>query len=196
MKTNTLLKTGFLLAILVIIMFLIHTIFFINSQYYLTSIIINGFILPAIFVAVIIFHLLQIKKENQSLSFRKAFKNSYLPQLLGGIISISFIFIYFNYVDIESRNIFNYQRADLNYQNAKKEIESPENQGFKNMTKEQSKIQGEKLLTSLKEIRDKNTINFFSFKENLFIAFLFATNVFYIIISLFLSLFLRTNTSN
>ncbi len=194
-RKNSILRVAIFLSTLVILMFLIHTIFFINHNYYLASVIINGFALPAIFVTIIIFHLLQIKKQTKSLSFKEAFKNSYLPQLLAGIISISFIFTYFNYIDTDSRNVFNYQRANLNYQNAKKEIESQDSQGFKNMTKEQSKIQAEKVLSSLKEIRDKNSINFFSFKENFFIAFLFAVNVFYIIISLFLSLFLRTNTS-
>lgn len=197
MKSNSYVINGVILGIIVIVLFLIHTIFFLDFYYVKLAIIINSFLLPAIFAAYCILYLFGLKKRhNNILSFRTAFKQAYLTQVIAGIISISFIFIYFNYIDTESRDVFNYQRADINYQNAKKDIEASGDQGFKNLTKEQSKVQAEKTLSTLKEIRDNKTVNFFSFQDSFFIGFIFSVNFFYIIISLFLSLFLRNNTLN
>lgn len=164
-----------------------------NENYFKTNLIVACFGVPAVISTFLIIYLSQLKSSVRELSFFIAFKNSYLIQLISGILSIGFIYLFMNYIDVSARDVFNYQRADLNYKNAKTEIENA-GADFKNLNAEQGKKQAELTLKSLKSIRDNNTINFFSFSETFFVAFIFVISIFYLLLSAILSLFLRNKS--
>lgn len=188
-------KLGVGLALIIILMFLIVSIFFCNQHYFKTSLLINGFVLPALFTFSVLWALLQLKKQNNGqLSFKKAFTFSYINQLIGGFLSLGFILVYMNFISPETKDIFNYQYLNENYQKFKEEALNSDTLQFEGLSQEESQVRAAKILDYLKQTRDELSKDFFSFSESQIWGVIFGMNMFYLLNSLFLSLFLKTNT--
>lgn len=102
MNTNkSSIRFGLILAFLTIAIFL--TLYFLFStqgtisevQYFNYSALINCFLLPAIYAIGGFYNSYSFAKI-QPLSFGQAWKLTFLPMFIGGLISLGFIFIFFN----------------------------------------------------------------------------------------------------
>lgn len=193
MNLQTITIKGIFLGTILILLFFLVYFFGFNENYFKYNLIVICFIIPVIIMVFLLYELIQLKKTfKEKLSFFTYFKYTYLIQVISNILSIGFIYIFMNTIDIEARNIFNYQRADINYKNARIQIE--EGVDFPNLNEEQNIKQSKLTLNSLKSIRDHNSVNFFSFTETLFVAFVFGVNIYCIFLSLSLSLFIRNQS--
>lgn len=183
MNLKNIILKGFLLGVIFICIFFLMYYFKFSKNYFKYNLIVVCFLLPILNVIFLVYHLIKIKCISVKLFFFDYIKFTYLVQLFSLIISIGFIYIFMNFFDIKTKNIFNYQRADLNYQNAKIEFSKDDETSIYD-------IRGKKLiLNNLKLIRDKNLVNFFSFNEKFFILFIIGLNIYCLFLSLCLSLF-------
>lgn len=192
MNLRKIILKGLLLGIILILLFFLIYFFGFNENYFKYNLVVSCFLVPIIILVFLIYELIYLQKiifQNE-ITFFTYFKITYLIQLISGICSISFIYLFMNFIDPKSRDVFNYQRANINYQNAKIEI-LYQNISFRHLNKKQSKKQAKLILNTLKLIRDKNSMNFFSLRDNLFIIFIFSCSIYYMFLSLSLSLFFR-----
>lgn len=182
---NIIVKGVFLGVIFIFIFFLLYCFRF-STNYFKYNLIIVCFFIPILNVIFLVYELIKIKSIYFKLFFFDYIKFTYLVQLFSTIISIGFVYIFMNFFDINTKNIFNYQRAYLNYQNAKIEF-----------TKQKDKLNNiayninerKIILNNLKIIRDRNLVNFFSLNDKLFIFFIISVNIYSLFLSLCLSLF-------
>lgn len=96
-------KLGAFLFLVTVGLFL--TLFFIFStqgsiseaDYFNYSSLINCFVLPALYAGVAFYSVFKSAKL-QPLTFGQGFRRAFVPQFIGGILSLAFIFIFFNTV--------------------------------------------------------------------------------------------------
>lgn len=184
MNLKNIILKGFFLGVIFICIFLLLYYFKNSKNYFRCNFIVVCFILPILNVLFLVYYLISIQHISFKLLFFDYVKITYLMQLIAAIVSVGFVYIFMNFIDIKTKNIFNYQRSDIVYQNAKIEFNKEKHNIFNTNLKKQIII-----LDNLKVIRDKKLIDFFSFNEKLFIFFIFFINVYFLLLSLFLSLF-------
>lgn len=95
------LRLGFLLFLITIGLFLaLYFIFSTNgtiseADYFNYSSLINCFALPALYAGIGFYSVYSAAKL-EPLSFGQGFRHAFIPQFIGGILSLAFIFIFFN----------------------------------------------------------------------------------------------------
>ena len=113
------LKTGLLLSGCTLILFFLVQYFLktdrffqlYDFQYYRTALVINSFVLTLLYSLVrfrMLFFINQTKKVNWLINFRYSF----MARFIGGLSSISVMFIYLNYIDPKAIAIFTNQQLD------------------------------------------------------------------------------------
>lgn len=191
------LKFGLIAFVISMLAFFIVYTFFFNQSYYITSIRANAFVMPFVFALAGFFAAFIRKKEIGILSFQEGFKQSFLSMFIGGILSLGFVFVFFNYVDTDAKEVFIHQGIDTYLNGAKSEYASA-----KKINKETKKIgsQEDKMLDEqIKIIEERmnsdeiRKTNYFSFRN--VSVFLSVLSVFYLLLSLFFAGFLK-NTPN
>lgn len=161
-------KKGIILALLTITLFLAVYFFGFNDNYFLTTVKVNAFILPTLYLGFIVFHIVKMGKNG--IYFKDVFQFSIGTLVISGTLSLVFIFMFLNFIDEEAKNVLLQQHLDIKYKNA--------------MVVEDAK-QREMLLKTVKN----NAVNFFSLKW--FFYFLSGLYFCYLIISLFLAKMLK-----
>ncbi len=153
----------------------------------------NAYALPPIFVLLTLMGLLQLKKKQKGwLKFKQSFRYCYLNQLIGGTASMIFILLYMNVVSTETRDIFNYQLWDTWYTHAQEELMGEDAVALPNVSQEDSNTSAKGILSEIKNRRDNLSENVFSLSNSTFWGFFLSMNMFYILNSVFLSLFFKT----
>lgn len=183
MSLKNIILKGFILGVIFIMIFFLIYCFKFSKSYFRYNLITFCFLLPILNVIFLVYELIKIKCVSVKLFFFDYIKFTYLVQLFSLIISIGFVYIFMNFFDIKTKNIFNYQRADTNYKNA--QIEFCQQEKINSYYTKENKI----ILNTLKSIRDKNLVDFFSFNEKFFLYFIIGVNFYCLFLSLFLSLF-------
>ena len=100
---RTTLRLGVFLCLATIVLFLL--LFFVFStngniteaDYFNYSSLVNCFVMPPLYAG-IGFYSAYSNAKIQALSFSQGFRHAFLPQFIGGLLSLSFIFIFFNTV--------------------------------------------------------------------------------------------------
>lgn len=186
-------KLGLVLATVVIIMFLVVSLFFLNTNYYKTSLFLNAYVLPPVFVILTLMALLYYKKQKGYLRFKDGFTFCYLNQLIGGALSLTFILVYMNVISQETRDIFNFQFYNTQYEEALNELEISDLSEFQ--PKDDEEKDQKALLENIKHLRDikDNIFSFFNNGNHILLMLVFGMNLFYIINSVFLSMFFKTS---
>ncbi|WP_417429981.1 DUF4199 domain-containing protein [Halpernia sp.] len=113
MKQNSVVK-GLILFILTMIIFFVVYYFYNGLHYFETTMMMNSFALPVLYALVAFFSVRQIWKKEHTISFKVAFKNSFLPMFIGSILSLFAIFSFLNFVDPAAKDILNYQFTQTN----------------------------------------------------------------------------------
>lgn len=181
---------GFVLFILIFLVFLGVNIFFRNVNYYKTSVVLSAFFVPFISAVMAFISVKNQSKLRKKLSFKQAFSSAFVPVFFGGVFSLFSIFLYINYVDKDTRQLLNYQYIESNkealeeeYQKAKTMLK-PNTSEYQEM---QKKYKEGKIRIAEKE---KKNENMFSFKY--FFYVFSGYSVFYILLSVFFGSFFRT----
>ncbi|MDR1877100.1 MAG: DUF4199 domain-containing protein [Flavobacteriaceae bacterium] len=179
---NTPIHYGLLLAAITFILFFAVYFFFIGFNYYMVSIKVNVFGLPSIYTLMAV--ILLYKKSNiKKLSFAKSLQYSFTTMFIGGTVSYLLIAFFFNYVDKESQVLLRHQGLEQILQGLHAEYQSVEDP-----TEEQTLHYEEYAKSLTSELAKKEPL--FNLKNSFIILSLLY--LFYLIISVLLSIFFRT----
>lgn len=102
-------KVGFLIFIVIMVAFFITNIFFRDINYYRTSITLSAFLLPFIFAVGAFLSVTTYSRWKKTLSFKEAYGRAFMPMFVGGILSLSSIYLYITHIDSSSKDLLNYQ---------------------------------------------------------------------------------------
>ena len=180
---------GFLLFIATMLIFFSMYFFGMNVDYFSNSMLLNAFLLPAVYVAGAFLSVNAAKKEGIPMGFRAVFGHAFKPMFIGGLLSVVTMFLFLNFVDKDAKDLLNYQyidrqKTELNneYEKAKSTLDKPEEKA------ELEKKYQERLKSFSPEmIKDKDM---FSFRQ--FTYYFGAIMVFYVILSVFFASFFRS----
>ena len=180
---------GFLLFIATMLIFFSMYFFGMNVDYFSNSMLLNAFLLPAVYVAGAFLSVNAAKKEGVPMGFRAVFGHAFKPMFIGGLLSVVTMFLFLNFVDKDAKDLLNYQyidrqKTELNneYEKAKSTLDKQEEKA------ELEKKYQERLKSFSPEmIKDKDM---FSFRQ--FTYYFGAIMVFYVILSVFFASFFRS----
>ena len=180
---------GFLLFIATMLIFFSMYFFGMNVDYFSNSMLLNAFLLPAVYVAGAFLSVNAAKKEGVPMGFRAVFGHAFKPMFIGGLLSVVTMFLFLNFVDKDAKDLLNYQyidrqKTELNneYEKAKSTLDKQEEKA------ELEKKYRERLKSFSPEmIKDKDM---FSFRQ--FTYYFGAIMVFYVILSVFFASFFRS----
>ncbi|MEC5156570.1 DUF4199 family protein [Chryseobacterium sp. MP_3.2] len=160
-----------------------------NIDYFNNTVILNAFLLPAVYLAGAFYSVHVWKKEGGLMNFTTIFGRSFKSMFLGGLLSVLTMFAFLNFVDKDAKNLLNYQyierqKTELNneYEKAKMFLEEKEE------IAELDKSYYMRLQSFSPEmVKDKDM---FSFRQ--FTYYFGAIMIFYVILSVFFASFFRT----
>lgn len=175
---------GLLLTAITLTLFFAVYFFFIGFDYYMVSIKVNFFVLPALYTLVTI--ILLYKKTNiQRLSFFKSLQYSFSTLFIGGTLSYLSIALFFNFIDKDAENLLRHQRLEQSLKGLNAEYKSLQKPTKEDTFKYNMHVKG---LTS-ESAKSEPLFN----PKNSFII-LSILYLFYFTISVLLSIFFRTRT--
>lgn len=184
---------GFLIFIAIFGAFIITNIFFRDVNYYRNSIILNAFLVPIICAAGAFISVTTYSRWKKVLSFREAYGRAFIPMFVGGLLSISAIFMYINFVDKDTKDLLNYQYIE-SYKNSledeyakAKKIVKPESPEEKDLEKKyaEGKV---RIAEKIKKNEDMFSAKYFGYIFAGYCAY-------FLILSLFFGSFFRTKTT-
>ncbi|WP_172278392.1 DUF4199 domain-containing protein [Chryseobacterium sp. PTM-20240506] len=181
---------GIILFIATMIVFFVAYYFFSGIHYFDTSLKINAFVLPVIYAGGA-FWSVKSRWNTHKMGFREAFKRSFVPMFIGGILSIFSIYLFLNFVDTDAKKLLNYQYVERQ----KSELDS-EYQSARKILKHQKDI--DELDQKYKERSQSFSPQAVKGKDMLtashFSGYFAAILIFYVVLSLFFGAFFRTKT--
>lgn len=107
-------RYGLILFVLTFLIFLGVYYFYSGLHYFDVTMKMNSFVLPLLYALVAFFSVRQIWKKSHTINFKTAFRNSFLPMFIGGLLSILSMFVFLNYVDTGAKDLLNYQFTQTN----------------------------------------------------------------------------------
>lgn len=191
MKLNPVQK-GLILFIITMIIFFMVYYFYNGLHYFDKTMMANSFVLPILYALFAFFSVRSIWKTENTISFKVAFKNAFLPMFIGGFLSILGMFIFLNYADPAAKDMLNYQyvlrqkaELDSEYTKAKKILAKKEDIADLEQ-KYQERLQS--FTPERVKGKDMFTLKFFS-------LYFTAILVFDLIFALFLGAFFRSRSA-
>lgn len=180
---------GFVLFIATMLVFFGAYFFAYDTNYFNTSLILNAFVLPAIYTFAAYFSVNSLKKQKGVLSFKDAFGRAFQPMFIGGLLSIVSIFGFLNYGDTDAKDTLNFQFIERNKKELK-EIYQKQRSVMKTEKEKQDldkDYQKSMQSFSPEMVKDKDM---FTFRQ--FTYYFAAVLVFYTILSTFFGSFYRS----
>ncbi|MCO6564235.1 MAG: DUF4199 domain-containing protein [Apibacter sp.] len=177
---------GLLLVAITLILFFAVYFCFIGFNYYIISIQVNFFVLPALYTLVSIVLLYKLTNYKK-LSFLKCLQYSFTTMFIGGTLSYLLIALFFNYIDLNAQQLLQDQGLNKMLENLNSEYESIQNPS------EEITLKYNEYVNYLK-VRISRNESFFTIKNSCIILSVLC--FFYFIISVLLSIFFRTRISN
>jgi len=186
---------GLALFVLNMLAFFIVYYFFMDVNYWDTSMKVNSFVLPFLYTIVGFLSVYWYRNFLGRITFYKAFRQAFVTVFLGGFLSMLSIFVFLNYVDTSARDILNYQYVELELRNLDTKYYKIKNEitanGDKNKLEELDKNYLE--AKQAREIAMKERRNYFSFS---FLSTVFGGFVlFYILLSVVVASFMKNKKS-
>ena len=180
---------GFLIFIATMLVFFGVYFFGYNTNYFNTSMLLNAFLMPALYTLGAYFSVTTYKKEVKEIGFRDAFGRAFKPMFIGGILSMASIFGFLNFIDTDAKDTLNFQFVERN----KKELTEIYQKQRSIMKTEKEKqdldkdYQKSMQSFSPEMVKDKDMFNFRQFTY-----YFAAVLVFYTILSTFFGSFFRS----
>ena len=180
---------GFLLFIATMLIFFSMYFFGMNVDYFSNSMLLNAFLLPAVYVAGAFLSVNAAKKEGVPMGFRAVFGRAFKPMFIGGLLSVITMFLFLNFVDKDAKDLLNYQYIDRQKTELNNEYEKAKSTLHKQEEKAELEKKYQERLKSFSPemIKDKDM---FSFRQ--FTYYFGAIMVFYVILSVFFASFFRS----
>lgn len=182
---------GFVLFIATMVLFFGMYFFGMNTDYFNNSLLLDAFVMPMVYLAGAYISVNSVKKAGIRMGFRDVFGRSFKPMFIGGILSVTTIFLFLNFVDPGAKDLLNFQyierqktELDAEYNKAKQFLVKAEEKA-----ELETKYQERKLSFSPEMIKDKDMFNFRQFSY-----YFAAILVFYVILSTFFASFFRSRT--
>lgn len=189
--TKNVYTIGFVLFIATMIIFLGMYFFGMNTNYFDNTMLINSFLMPAIYLAGAYISVNSLRKQGIRMGFRTAFGRAFKPMFVGGFLSVLSIYLFLNFVDPAAKDLLNFQylerqkvEMDNEYNKAKPILKTDEQKAELETEYEQNKLR-----ISHEMIKDKD---FFTFRQ--FTYYFAAILVFYVILSTFFASFFRSRS--
>ena len=180
---------GLVISITTMLIFFALYFFGMNVDYFNNSLLLNAFLLPAVYLAGAFLSVNSVKKAGIKIGFRDAFGRAFKPMFIGGFLSILSIFLFLNYVDEDAKDLLNFQylerqKTELNneYHKAKQTLVKKED-----LQELDQKYQERLQSFSPEMVKDKDMFNFRQFTY-----YFGAILVFYVILSTFFGSFFRS----
>lgn len=186
--TKNVYAVGFLLFIVTILIFLGVYFFGYNTHYFTTSLLVNAFVLPAVYTLGAYFSVSALKKEQKNLGFKDAFGRAFKPMFIGGFLSMFSIFGFLNFVDINAKNTLNFQFVERNKSELTKIYQKQRSIMKTEKEKQELDRDYQKSMKSFSPEMVKNK-DMFTFRQ--FTYYFAAVLVFYTILSTFFGSFFR-----
>ncbi|QQQ28642.1 DUF4199 domain-containing protein [Chryseobacterium indoltheticum] len=190
--TKSPLTLGVLLYVVTMAIFFVVYTFFSGIEYFDTTLKVNAFVLPIVYV---LFAFWSVKSHwnNHQMNFKEAFKRAFVPMFVGGILSIVSIFSFLNFIDTDAKKLLNYQyvhrqksELDKEYQSAKKILKHQ-----KDIDELEQKYQEGLQRFDPATIKDKDMLT-----ASHFSGYFAAILIFYVILSVFFGAFFRKKTNH
>lgn len=182
---------GFVLFIITMLIFFGAYFFAYDTNYFNTSLLLNAFLLPAVYTFAAYLSVNSLKKEKRALSFKDAFGRAFKPMFIGGFFAMFSIFGFLNFGDTEAKNTLNFQFVERN----KKELTEIYQKQRSVMKTEKEKLDldkdYQKSMQSFSPEMVKNK-DMFTFRQ--FTYYFAAVLVFYTILSTFFGSFFRSKS--
>jgi hypothetical protein len=125
------------------------------------------------------------------MGFREAFKRSFVPMFIGGILSIFSMYAFLNFVDTDAKKLLNYQyverqksELDSEYKSARKILKHQ-----KDIDELEQKYKERVQSFSPQAVKGKDMLT-----ASHFSGYFAAILIFYVVLSLFFGAFFRTKT--
>lgn len=190
--TKNVYAVGFLLFIATMTVFFLMYFFGMNTQYYHNSILINAFLLPAIYLAGAFISVNSLRKTGVRMGFREIFGRAFVPMFFGGLLSVFSIFFFFNKVDEKAKDLLSYQYIE-SYRTSLEEDYSSSTQILKPGSEEwkavKDKYEEAKMRIAAKESKKEDMFSARNF------SYVFAGYcAYFLILSTFLATFFRSRT--
>ena len=182
---------GFVIFIATMVIFFTMYFFGMNTEYFNNTLLVNAFVLPAIYLAGAFVSVNSVKKQGIKMGFRDAFGRAFKPMFIGGILSVLSIFAFLNFVDKDAKNLLNFQYIERQKTELNKEYEKAKQFTKTNEEKVELEKNYKNRLQSFSPemIKDKDM---FSFRQ--FTYYFGAIMVFYVILSTFFGSFFRSRS--
>ena len=188
--TKNLFTLGMALFGATMLIFFVVYFFFSGINFFETSMIINAFILPILYVFVA-FWSVKTAWNIKKLNFKEAFKRAFVPMFIGGFLSMTSICIFLNFVDTDARDLLNYQFVQEN----KKKLDDTYKEEMARLKSDKEKEEltkdYEKSLQSFnnEQVKDKDMLT-----PSHFFSYFAVILIFYLVLSLFFGAFFRTKS--
>ncbi|MBN9312236.1 MAG: hypothetical protein BGO40_06290 [Chryseobacterium sp. 39-10] len=160
-----------------------------NVDYFQNTLLLNAFVLPAVYVVGGYVSVNSVRKAGIAMGFRHGFKRAFQPMFIGGLLSVFAIYFFLNVADKDAKDLLNYQyierqKTELNneYEKAKLHV-TTEEEKVKLDTDYHHRLQS----FSPEMIKGKDM---FTLRQ--FVYYFAAILVFYVILSIFFASFFRS----
>lgn len=182
---------GFTLFIATMVLFFGLYFFGMNVDYFNNSLLMNAFLLPALYLAGAYVSVNSLRKEGVKIGFRDAFGRAFKPMFVGGLLSVLSIFAFLNFMDKDAKDLLNFQYIERQ----KTELKNEYQKARLHLTTDEEKAELDQnyknrlLSFSPEMVKDKDM---FSFRQ--FTYYFAAILVFYVILSTFFGSFFRSRS--
>lgn len=179
---------GFLLFVATMVIFFAMYLFGMNTEYFNNSLLINAFLLPAVYLAGAYYSVHIEKKKGFPIGFRDVFGRAFKPMFFGGLLSVLAMFLFLNFADPAAKDLLNYQYIERQKTELNKEyVKAKTGLADKEAQAELERKYQERLQSFSPEmIKGKDM---FTFRQ--FFYYFAAILVFYVILSVFFGSFFR-----
>ncbi|WP_027376269.1 DUF4199 family protein [Kaistella palustris] len=188
--TKNVYGTGLILYFATMLIFFAMYFLGMNTDYFNNSLLINAFLLPAVYLAGAYYSVYTVKKTGVPMAFTDVFGRAFKPMFVGGILSVMTMFLFLNFADTAAKDLLNYQYIERQ----KTELTNEYTKAKAGMKKDEEKKEldrnYENRLRSFSPEMIKGK-DMFSFRQ--FTYYFGAIMVFYVILSVFFASFFRSN---
>ena len=160
-----------------------------NTDYFNNSLLVNAFVLPAVYLAGAYYSVNYIKKQGIPMSFADVFGRSFKPMIVGGILSILTMFLFLNFLDKDAKDLLNFQYVERQKTELKNEYEKAK---FGMVDKGQIQELEKNYEMRKQSFSPEMIKNLDKFSFRWFTYYFGAIMVFYVILSVFFASFFRS----
>ncbi len=183
---------GLMIFAVIISAFFITKIFFLNTEYYRTSIKMSAFFIPLVMGIGAFLSVTSYSRWKKVLTFREAYGRAFIPMFVGGLLSMAVIFAVIS-LDKDTKDVLNYQYIE-SYRQTLEEEYSNAKQVIQPGTEEMKEIE-KKYAESKLRIAEKVKRNEDMFSAKYFMYVFAGYNAYFLLLSLFFGSFFRTRWS-